>query len=150
MQQFQIIFKNEKIRLYNLLSFCFAFKYYFRKKKYAFGHTPFFFLLMLAWINLELYVPAFIALVLELLSYYSLQKPVIVFTKDRISYPSFPRKKIAWSQLNNAILKDGILTIDLKNNKLIQQFIDEKNSAIDEKEFNDFCRQQLQTTRISV
>ncbi len=178
MQQFQITLKNEKIKLYNLLSWliiiinltlflylaifstvknvsnssiaslvvfsiCLLFKLYFRKTKYAFGFNPFFYILMLAWINIEFYLIAAITLVLSLLSSYSLRKLTILFLKDGISFPSFPHKKITWNKLNNAILKDGLLTIDFKNNKLIQQFIDEKDSPVNEKEFNEFCKQLL-------
>ena len=41
------------------------------------------------------------------------------------------------------MLKDGLLTIDSKDNKVIQQLIDEEKTKIDEKEFNDFCKDQL-------
>ena len=63
--------------------------------------------------------------------------------KEKITYPSFPKKKLLWSELNNIILKDGLLTIDLKNNKFIQQPTDESKTVINEQEFNDFCKQQL-------
>ncbi len=62
-----------------------------------------------------------------------------------IVYPYFPSKKIKWENLNNCLLKDGLLTIDFKNNKIIQQHTDEKANPVDEKEFNDFCSQQLKT-----
>ncbi len=61
-----------------------------------------------------------------------------------IIYPSFPLKKINWEELSNCLLKDGFLTIDFKNNKIIQQLIDESRSQVNEKEFNEFCKQQLQ------
>ena len=66
---------------------------------------------------------------------------VSIFT-DKILYPSLPQKNISWPELNAIILKDGLLTIDFKNNKLIQQTIDE-NSTVNEQDFNEFCRQQL-------
>ena len=178
MKQFQITLKNEKIRLYSLLSWliivinlilfiyltifstaksdryssiailvvfslCFLLKLYFRKSRYAFGPAPFFFILLMSWISLEQYLPAAATIVLELLSFYSLRKLIIIFSKDSIFYPSFPPRRISWNKLNNALLKDGLLTIDFKNNKLMQQFIDEKSTMINEKEFNDFCKQQL-------
>ena len=68
---------------------------------------------------------------------------LVSISKEKIIYPSFPKKHIEWSQLNNIILKDGLLTIDFKNNKFIQQFIDDTNTALNEQEFNDFCGQQL-------
>ncbi|MGC4034655.1 MAG: hypothetical protein QM764_01750 [Chitinophagaceae bacterium] len=45
--------------------------------------------------------------------------------------------------MSNAILKDGILTIDFKNNKIIQAEIDEEYAVVNEKEFNEFCKRQL-------
>ncbi|HRX94260.1 MAG TPA: hypothetical protein P5158_09100, partial [Chitinophagaceae bacterium] len=58
-------------------------------------------------------------------------------------YPSFPVTKIQWNELNNIILKDEVLTIDLKSNKLIQHSIGNANNSVNEEEFNEFCRQQL-------
>ncbi len=65
--------------------------------------------------------------------------------QNKITHPWFIRP-LLWNDLNNAILKDGILTIDFKNNKIIQQQIDELSASINEKEFNDFCKQQLATS----
>jgi len=70
-----------------------------------------------------------------------------VYVSDQnISYHFFLKKTIRWNQLNNLILKDGLLSIDFKNNKLIQLTIDESKNVINEQEFNDFCRQQLITS----
>jgi hypothetical protein len=73
----------------------------------------------------------------------SLQKPIVSINERQVIYPSFPKKIIDWQDLSNLIIKDGLLTIDFKNNKIIQQQIADISSTIDEKEFNDFCRQQL-------
>ena len=49
---------------------------------------------------------------------------------------------IEWNQLANVIKKHDLLTIDFKNNKLLQvQVINADH--IDEDEFNQFCQQQL-------
>lgn len=88
------------------------------------------------WIGIILFVPGLFYLVSK--------RPLLVITgKEKIIYPSFPQKNISWVTLNNVILKDGLLTIDLKNNRLIQQAIDESKTSVNEKEFNDFCRDQL-------
>ena len=42
-----------------------------------------------------------------------------------------------WSEFNNIILKDSLLTLDFKNNKLLQLNITENN--VDETNFNTFC-----------
>lgn len=73
---------------------------------------------------------------------YSVRKFEVSISGEKIIYPSFPRKEIMWNELQNIILKDGILTIDFKNNKLLQNEVaDDEN--IDEKKINEFCREQL-------
>jgi len=67
-----------------------------------------------------------------------------------IIYPSFPKKIIAWSSLSNIIFKDGLLTIDMKDNRIIQQYVDESKTTVNETEFNEFCKIRLSaTTNIS-
>ena len=48
-----------------------------------------------------------------------------------------------WTEMENVILKDNLLTIDFKSNKIIQVEIVEPGKAIDETEFNLFCNEQL-------
>ena len=36
----------------------------------------------------------------------------------------FPGKKYQWDQFSNVVLKDNILTLDFKNNKLLQAEIE--------------------------
>lgn len=48
-----------------------------------------------------------------------------------------------WTELENVILKDNILTIDFKTNKIIQVEIVETARMVDEMEFNFFCKEQL-------
>ena len=85
------------------------------------------------------------------LLYLMSKKDLVVRTSvEDITYPSFPKRQITWEELNNVILKDGLLTIDFKNNKLIQQSIHESKTSVNEKEFNDFCRQQLKTASSTI
>ncbi len=67
----------------------------------------------------------------------------IGFSENEISFNTFPRKVLQWNEINNALIKDGLITIDLKNNKLFQKEIDGFVSADVEKEFNDFCKQHI-------
>ena len=180
MEQFQITLKNEKLRLYNrvswiilcihiivflylglfakdkgiasgsiatliLITFCFLLKYYLfkTKKKWQIGVDVFFFLLMIGWITNHQYWLSVIPAVFYILSAVTVRKLIVVFSEDKIIYPSFPLKIIKWPELNNTVLKDGLLTIDFKNNKFIQQSIEESKTVVNEQEFNDFCRQQL-------
>ena len=67
----------------------------------------------------------------------------IAFDSEGAVVNSLPKKKYAWAQISNVILKDGILTLDLKNNKLIQKPIESDTSAKEEQEFNEFCLSKL-------
>jgi hypothetical protein len=65
------------------------------------------------------------------------------FNSNYIKYTSFPVRSIDWMELNNVVLKDGILTLDFKSNKILQAEIDDITNSVNEKDFNDFCSQQL-------
>jgi hypothetical protein len=78
-----------------------------------------------------------------LLDFTAYKKLIVDITDKKIIVPYILQRTIDWSEVNNVILKDGLLTIDLRNNKLFQQLILNSDDDINEKEFNDFCRQQL-------
>ena len=67
----------------------------------------------------------------------------IGFTKTQVVHNSFPKKYYEWVEIENAMIRDNIFTLDLRNNKLIQKELDEPVSKELEKEFNEFCREQL-------
>ena len=71
------------------------------------------------------------------------RKLQVNFNTSGIVYPSFPKKNIQWDVLSNVILKDGLLTIDFKNNHLLQSEIETTNNKIDETVFNHFCQLQI-------
>lgn len=116
--------------------------FYFRNTKYQFGLFIFLGTLTMGWIAREQYLFAGITLFFQFFHEVSLRKKNVIVA-DLISYPSFPVKKIQWIQLNNCMIKDGLLTIDFKTDKVIQQMIDETKTLVNEQEFNDFCKQQL-------
>jgi membrane protease YdiL (CAAX protease family) len=116
---------------------------YFRNKNEKAILTGAFFLLSFAWIVAGYWVVGLLNFLFMILHIAALQKPIVSVSESQVIYPSFPRKKIDWQELSNLILKDGLLTIDFKNNRIIQQHIADISTTIDEKEFNDFCSQQL-------
>jgi ribosomal protein S18 len=122
---------------------------YFRKSLYQFGIHPYFFFLMLFWITLEMYWLAAVVVIFDALHTMATKKLLVFFQKDKIVWPAFFLRKINWQDLNNVVLKDGLLTVDYKNNKILQQFIDEKSNVVIETEFNDFCRQQILSAAIA-
>jgi len=61
-----------------------------------------------------------------------------------IAMLTYPQKNMEWTALQNMVIKDGLLTIDYKNNKIMQaEIIPALSNIGDEAEFNDFCRLQL-------
>ena len=69
------------------------------------------------------------------------QKPVIAITNEGITIKKlFASQSFQWNEFSNIVLKDGMLTLDFRNNKLIQVSIDENKTVIDENAFNDFCK----------
>jgi hypothetical protein len=65
--------------------------------------------------------------------------------KDQVVINTLFRRKYSWSAFNNVVLKDGLLTLDFKNNRLLQREVvdDEEEDDADEAEFNDYCRSRL-------
>ena len=53
------------------------------------------------------------------------------------------KKSVSWDQLSNVMLKDGLLTIDYRSNKIMQAEIVDLAGMINEKDFNEFCSQRL-------
>ena len=77
---------------------------------------------------------------------YQAKRPLeIGFNDDRIAINNIVRQWYDWSALNNVVLKDGLLTLDFKNNRLLQKEVadDDEEDDADEEEFNSFCRSRL-------
>ena len=75
-----------------------------------------------------------------------LQKKEIGFTTDGITISNLIPKTSSWSEIDNVVLKGGILTIDYKNNKLIQLETDDEEDDeydVEDDEFNNYCNSQL-------
>jgi len=99
------------------------------------------FVLAGCWLGLDNYLMVAAMVVLGILYHLSLQKLQFLFTPEKIMKIGFPQKEYEWNSLSNVILKDKILTIDFKNNHLIQAEIE--NKGINEQQFNSFAQNQL-------
>jgi hypothetical protein len=74
------------------------------------------------------------------------QKRELGFSKNAIQENGLFGKKINWNELNRVVLKDDILTIDFKNNKLIQVYTDNEDDDEYEvgcDEFNAYCQNRI-------
>ena len=66
--------------------------------------------------------------------------PSITFNSEGIIINKMLSKPVHyWNEFNNIILKDDMLTLDFKNNKLLQLNIVQSDKKIDEEGFNNFC-----------
>ena len=50
---------------------------------------------------------------------------------------------VAWSLLENVVFKDGLLTVDYKDNRIFQLMVKEPPSEFVAHDFNLFCKEQI-------
>jgi len=67
----------------------------------------------------------------------------IGFSKEEISFNTLPRKVIGWNDVTNVLIKDSLITIDQRNNKLFQKEIEGFVTKDIEKEFNEFAAENI-------
>jgi hypothetical protein len=102
--------------------------------------------LAIGWMALENYWMLIAVIVFAAINSMLKERYEIKFFENLVTINTFPVKQIKWFELNNAMLKDRLLTIDFRNDKLIQsQIIQLESDADDEDQFNNYCQQQLKT-----
>jgi hypothetical protein len=90
------------------------------------------------WIGLLFFAVAFLE--------YQTKRPLeIGFHHDRVVINSLIKQRHDWTSFNNVVLKDGLLTLDFKSNRLMQKEVadDDEEDDADEEEFNAYCRARL-------
>ena len=90
------------------------------------------------WIGLFFFLVAFLE--------YQTKRPLeIGFHHDRVVINTLIRQRHDWTSFNNVVLKDGLLTLDFKSNRLLQKEVadDDDEDDADEEEFNMYCRSRL-------
>ncbi|HVM88133.1 MAG TPA: hypothetical protein VMT76_08075 [Puia sp.] len=91
----------------------------------------------LQWVSVALFFLAFLE--------YQAKHPLEVgFSNDEILINTFIKRRFTWNDFHNIILKDGLLTLDFKNNMLFQkETMDDDEPDAEEDEFNSYCKIQL-------
>ena len=91
----------------------------------------------LPWLGVLFFLQSFLE--------YQVKRPLeIGFSADRVVINTLFKRNYTWTAFNNVILKDGLLTLDFKNNRLLQkEVLDDGEDDADEEEFNDYCRERL-------
>jgi hypothetical protein len=123
--------------------FCFGF-FFFRFKLIIF-QSGLFALITGFWLAQQAWLPAIILSAIVFFARFVLKKESVATFSDQhvIIIKSIFKKEHSWLAIENVILKDHLLSIDFKNNHLLQLEITAESYTIDETIFNQFCRQQL-------
>lgn len=100
------------------------------------------FVLAGCWFGLQNYYMVTALAIVGIFYHLALQKIQLLFTPEKIIKLNFPKKDYLWNVFSNVIIKDKILTLDFKNNHLLQIEI-EAPENINENEFNLFAEAQL-------
>jgi hypothetical protein len=103
----------------------------------------------LVWLKMPYQQWLFLVFILlALLERFAKASPEIGFSDNRIVFNSLFKKQFRWADFTNIILKDGMLTMDFANNKLLQREVedDEDEDDATEEEFNLYCSRMLQKT----
>lgn len=70
----------------------------------------------------------------------------IGFSEAGIVMSGLIPKKYQWEEFNNVIIKDELLTLDFKNNKVFQEQTDDEDDEayeVESDEFNAYCHERL-------
>lgn len=113
-------------------------------------------LFLVAGLSLALLPPfqvsALFFLALALLFPAAIRPQEIGFSDDGILFGGLFGKTLKWSELNNVMIRDGMLTMDYKDNRLFQKETDdldeEEDDEVTEEEFNAYCRERLSSPSV--
>jgi len=102
------------------------------------------FIAAIAWVTMPYLSWLFIPFALMGLSERQSKMPLEVgFSDDEIAINTLIRKRYQWKDLNNVVLKDDLLTLDFKTNRLLQRETFDEEGDAEEDEFNVYCRERL-------
>lgn len=92
-------------------------------------------------LSATLYIPFAVLLIAYGLGAKKMYTPPVVNIRSKGVYITKPfgNTEHAWTDFNNIILKDNLLTLDFKNNTLLQLMVAKTSYGTDEQSFNDFC-----------
>ncbi len=74
----------------------------------------------------------------------------IGFSNDAIVKKGLTSSTYYWKELNNVMIKDDLLTMDFKNNTLLQAYTDDAEDEeydVEDEEFNNYCKRLLTVDR---
>ncbi|GAB2807823.1 hypothetical protein [Ferruginibacter profundus] len=120
--------------------------YLFKNKFKLHNYQLLLFVLMaIFWPLQSAWLPAIVVIAVIVFSYLVVKKKstAVFATGSIIVSRSLFKKQYSWAEVENVVLKDHLLSVDLKNNHLVQVEIMPESYGIDETSFNQFCLHQL-------
>ncbi len=127
-----------------LLAFILSFIFRNNPKKLAIFTLDGFIMLSMLAFFLAQYFAGILLLVLAVAGFLANRPKQISINESGILFPSFIPKKYLWHEVGQVLLKDDVLTIDLKNNHLLQLvFSHNELDGIDKDQLNTFCNNQI-------
>lgn len=107
-------------------------------QKFTFGSGIFFLFMCLP--NIDSWWFWGIEIVLSTLSSIALVPVTLFFTTSDVKKTGIPLKTYQWNDFSNIVIKDNIITLDFKNNNLMQREIE---TIVNQEAFNAFVKTQL-------
>jgi hypothetical protein len=97
--------------------------------------------LLLLFATASWIIPVLIILIFLLLRYSYRQPGIEINVQGIRIHKSFSNKMYNWTEISNVVIKDQLITVDFKNNRLLQLETDQHSE--DTSAFNAFCQRMI-------
>lgn len=115
------------------------FVFILRRKDIRFTQIHFTVLLTVCWALNQQYIFAGIILLLGSFEYLVNRDTTCIVDAQGVRLNTIPARKYNWAELQQVLIKDGMFTIDRKDNHIFQVDVSEEVLSFSEEEFNVFC-----------
>lgn len=115
----------------------------FSKRKDWLYHTFGVMLVFVAWLYFGYWWIGIIMIALSVFAELAVADKRICFENNSVYTTTIFGKTYSWAKFQNIVLKDGLLTLDFKNNKIVQTIIDNEIDLQVEANFNTYCKQKI-------
>jgi hypothetical protein len=114
-----------------------------RRKDVLFTQLHFTLFITMCWMLSEQYLFAGISFFLGFFEYMVNRDTTCAIDEKGVRIKSIPTRKYTWAQLENVMIKNGIFTVDRKDNHIFQIDVSREVLSFTEEQFNQFCAGHL-------
>lgn len=114
-----------------------------RRKDIQFTQLHFAIILTVCWAIQQQYFFAGVILFLGLFEYIVNRDTICIINEEGVQIKAVPIRNYKWAQLENVLIKDGIFTVDRKDNHIFQVDVSQEQLSFSEEQFNEFCLTHL-------